>query len=436
MKINTRLIITFILFFIVPASLMVGSYLVLRNVFGFLIVEKVTVNGQIGYAMSTESLISAIIVILCIIVLTGIVLGNWLMYGFIKPINQLKKALHNIENGDYDTSLIKPKQGEFEGLFKDFESMRIKLKENRDRRNLAEKQNKELIANITHDLKTPITSIRGYVEGIMDGVADTEEKMDRYIKTIYNKANALNALINELTGYSKIDAREITYNFGRISVDEYFGDCASEMIFDLQEQGVKFVYDNRVKKSTAVLADPVQLSKVIHNIISNSVKYKSPERSVIRMRIKDMGEYIQVDVRDNGMGIPKEDTEKIFDRFFRSDVSRNSDKGGNGIGLSIAKKIIEDHGGRIWATVDGSVGLTIHFTLRKYTDEIMADYTKEPDQINIDIENVAYEEEEVKKEIPEDPEITEGDSSEGLTEEKVEKYSEVINMLGDFEDEN
>ena len=436
MKINTRLIITFLLFFIVPALLMVGSYLVLRNIFGFLIVEKVMVNGQTGYAMSTESLISAIIVILCVIVLTGIVLGNWLMYGFIKPINQLKKALHNIENGDYDTSLIKPKQAEFEGLFKDFESMRIKLKENRDRRNLAEKQNKELIANITHDLKTPITSIRGYVEGIMDGVADTDEKMDRYIKTIYNKANALNALINELTGYSKIDAREITYNFGRISVDEYFGDCASEMIFDLQEQGVKFVYDNRVKKSTAVLADPVQLSKVIHNIISNSVKYKSPERSVIRMRIKDMGEYIQVDVRDNGMGIPKEDTEKIFDRFFRSDVSRNSDKGGNGIGLSIAKKIIEDHGGRIWATVDGSVGLTIHFTLRKYTDEVMADYTKEPDQINIDIENIAYADEEEKKILPEDPELKDADSADGLTEEKVEKYSEVIGMLGDFEDEN
>ena len=436
MKINTRLIITFILFFIVPTSLVVGSYLVLRNVFGFLIVEKVEINGQTSFAITQESLLSALIVIFCVIVLTGIVLVNWLMYGFIKPINQLKKALHSIENGDYDTSLIKPKQAEFEGLFKDFESMRIKLKENRDRRNLAEKQNKELIANITHDLKTPITSIRGYVEGIMDGVADTEEKMDRYIKTIYNKANALNALINELTGYSIIDAREITYNFGRISVDEYFGDCASEMIFDLQEQGVKFVYDNRVKKSTAVLADPVQLSKVIHNIISNSVKYKSPERSVIRMRIKDMGEYIQVDVRANGMGIPKEDTEKIFDRFFRSDVSRNSDKGGNGIGLSIAKKIIEDHGGRIWATVDGSVGLTIHFTLRKYTDEIMADYTKEPDQINIDIENVAYADEEEKKTLPEDPELKDADSSDGLTEEKVEKYSEVINMLGDFEDEN
>ena len=407
----------------------------LRYIFGFFIFEETIVNGETCIIMTKDSLLTLIIVVTCVIILTGIVLTNWLMYGFIKPINELKKALHNIEVGDYDTSLIKPKQAEFEGLFKDFESMRIKLKENRDRKILAEKQNRELIANITHDLKTPITSIRGYVEGIMDGVADTEEKMDRYIKTIYNKANALNALINELTGYSKIDAREITYNFGRISVDEYFGDCAQEMIFDLQEQGMKFVYDNRAKKNTAVLADPVQLSKVVHNIISNSIKYKSPERSVIRMRIKDMGEYIQVDVRDNGMGIPKEDTEKIFDRFFRSDASRNSDKGGNGIGLSIAKKIIEDHGGRIWATVDGSVGLTIHFTLRKYTDEIMADYTKEPAQINIDIGNRSYGEDEediadIKKVTSEPSEQTED-----FNKETLENYNEVITMLGDFEDE-
>ncbi|MCR5847045.1 MAG: HAMP domain-containing histidine kinase [Lachnospiraceae bacterium] len=469
MKLNTKLVITFILFMVVPLLLLGASYMILRYGFGFLIIERVSINGKNSFVMSQESLLSVIIVIFCVVILTGIALSNWLMYSFIKPINQLKKALHNIENGDYDTSLIKPKQAEFEGLFKDFESMRIKLKENRDRRNLAEKQNRELIANITHDLKTPITSIRGYVEGIMDGVADTEEKMDRYIKTIYNKANALNALINELTGYSKIDAREITYNFVRLSVDEYFGDCASEMIFDLQEQGVKFVYDNRVKKSIAVLADPVQLSKVIHNIISNSVKYKSPEHSVIRMRIKDMGEHIQVDVRDNGMGIPKQDTEKIFDRFFRSDASRNSDKGGNGIGLSIAKKIIEDHGGKIWATVDGSVGLTIHFTLRKYTDEIKSDYTKEPTQINIDIENMGYEDEDslnfeeasdkpsneepankeetavndYKKETDLEKEkikdsIKKGESSEkedADNSEAIQNYNEVINILGDFEDE-
>ena len=135
-------------------------------------------------------------------------------------------------------------------------------------------------------------------------------------------------------------------------------------------------------------------------------------------------------------------TEKIFDRFFRSDASRNSDKGGNGIGLSIAKKIIEDHGGRIWASVDGSVGLTIHFTLRKYTDEIMADYTKEPEQINIDIENV-YDGDEVGKGEtgplealePDEKIIIDAEVEEITDEEVIKNYNEVINMLGDFEDE-
>ena len=161
-----------------------------------------------------------------------------------------------------------------------------------------------------------------------------------------------------------------------------------------------------------------------------------------------------------------------------SDASRNSDKGGNGIGLSIAKKIIEDHGGKIWATVDGSVGLTIHFTLRKYTDEIKSDYTKEPAQINIDIENMGYEDEEslnfeeasdkpsneepankeetavndykketavnnYKKETDLEKEkikdsIKKGESSENEdadNSEAIQNYNEVINILGDFEDE-
>lgn len=380
MKLNTKLAITFVIVICLPIILAVGSYYVLRYGFGLYIVDNVEVMGQTYVVTSQESLFSALIVLMCVDILTCIVLTNWIRISFIKPINQIKKALHNIEQGDYDTSLIKPKQAEFEGLFRDFESMRIKLKENRDRRNLAEQQNRELIANITHDLKTPITSIRGYVEGIMDGVADTDEKMDRYIKTIYNKANALNALINELTGYSKIDAREIAYNFKRLSVNDYFGDCAAEMVFDLEEQGVAFEYENKVKKNTAILADPEQLSKVIHNIISNSVKYKCEEKSHIKFKLRESDDYVQVDVKDNGMGVPKEDVGKIFDRFYRSDASRNSDKGGNGIGLSIAKKIIEDHGGRIWATVDGSAGLAIHFTLRKYTDEIVPEYLKEHDK--------------------------------------------------------
>lgn len=368
MKINTKLIITLLLVILLPIVLMILCYLVLMYGFGFVFFETITRNGQTFITISKESFISSITVFICVEILSAIVLSNWLRISIFKPLDQLKKAIYNIKAGDLETEVVKPPKGEYEDIFNDFEMMRINLRESSIQRDLAEKQNRELVANISHDLKTPITSIRGYVEGIMDGVADTDEKMDRYIKTIYNKANAMNALINELTVYSKLDESQVKYNFEGILVEGYFGDCAEEMTFDLEEQGINFQYLNSVAPGTAVLADQEQLSKVIHNIISNSIKYRDPAvASFIRLYLKDAGDYVQVDIKDNGLGIPESDTKKIFDRFYRSDASRNSAKGGSGIGLSIAQKIIEDHGGQIWATVEDNKGLTMHFTLRKYS---------------------------------------------------------------------
>lgn len=368
MKINTKLIITLLLVILLPIVLMILCYLVLMYGFGFVFFETITRNGQTFITISKESFISSITVFICVEILSAIVLSNWLRISIFKPLDQLKKAIYNIKAGDLETEVVKPPKGEYEDIFNDFEMMRINLRESSIQRDLAEKQNRELVANISHDLKTPITSIRGYVEGIMDGVADTDEKMDRYIKTIYNKANAMNALINELTVYSKLDESQVKYNFEGILVEGYFGDCAEEMTFDLEEQGINFQYLNSVAPGTAVLADQEQLSKVIHNIISNSIKYRDPAvASFIRLYLKDAGDYVQVDIKDNGLGISESDTKKIFDRFYRSDASRNSAKGGSGIGLSIAQKIIEDHGGQIWATVEDNKGLTMHFTLRKYS---------------------------------------------------------------------
>lgn len=381
MKFSTKLIITFMIMILMPVILAVGSYLVLKYAFGFYILERVVENGQEMIKMSEESLVSSLIILVCIDVLTAIALSNWIRYGIFKPVEQLKKAIALIKQGDYDTRLLQPPKGEFEELFNDFDMMRINLKESREERFQTEKQNRELIANISHDLKTPITSIRGYVEGIMDGVADTDEKMDHYIKTIYNKANALNTLINELTVYTKIDARQITYDFQKIPVREYFDDCAAEMLFDLQEQGISLKYENKSVETGAILADPEQISKVLHNIFSNSVKYKGYKNPYIRLTVRDIEDGIQVDVRDNGIGISPDDTLKIFDRFYRSDASRNSDKGGSGIGLSIAKQIIEDHGGKIWATVDSNPGLALHFTLRQYT-ELRKELQEETTRLN------------------------------------------------------
>ena len=206
------------------------------------------------------------------------------------------------------------------------------------------------------------------VEGIMDGVADTPERMDRYIKTIYNKANEMDLLINELTLYSKIDTNRIPYNFTTISAKQYFGDCAEDLFMELEAKGVQFRYRNYLETDSKVIVDPEQLRRVISNIVGNSVKYMDKSDPSITMDLKDVGDFVQIELGDNGKGIAAKDLPNIFDRFYRTDASRNSSKGGSGIGLSIVKKIVEEHGGKIWATSEEGVGTTMYFVIRKYQE--------------------------------------------------------------------
>ena len=205
-------------------------------------------------------------------------------------------------------------------------------------------------------------------EDVMDGVADTPEKMEKYIRTIYNKANEMDLLINELTLYSKIDTNRIPYNFTTLSVNEYFDDCAEDLKLELEQRDVEFGYFNYVEEDIRIIGDAEQLKRVINNIVTNSLKYMDKKRARINLRVKDVGDFIQVELEDNGKGIAAKDLPNIFDRFYRTDASRNSSKGGSGIGLSIVKKIIEEHGGKIWATSREGTGTVMYFVIRKYQE--------------------------------------------------------------------
>lgn len=313
-------------------------------------------------------LIDMLLGIVIIMVFISGLIRRWIHDGLVKPMNEMNIAMQHIASGDMDYRLINNYKGEVSSVFDNYEDMRVKLKESMEKTIESEAKNRELVSNISHDLKTPITSIKGYVEGIMDGIADTPEKMDRYIKTIYNKANDMDRLINELTVYSKIDSNRIPYNFHRINVAEYFRDCVEEVGLDLESKNIKLDFINLVPEDTLIIADAEQMRRVINNIIGNSVKYLDKENGLIEIRILDEIDSIRVEIEDNGKGISQKDLSHIFERFFRTDASRNSTKGGSGIGLSIVKKIIEDHGGYIWATSKEGEGTCMHFVIRKYEE--------------------------------------------------------------------
>ncbi len=309
-----------------------------------------------------------LIAVIVILVLTSGGLIIWIYRGVVVPLGRMKIATQNIKDGNLDFELEVEADDEIGQLCRDFEEMRMRLKETSTEKVENDKRSKELISNISHDLKTPITAIKGYVEGIMDGVADTPEKMERYIRTIYNKANEMDTLINELTLYSKIDANRIPYNFNTIRVSDYFDDCASEVKVDLDSRGIAFDYLNYVEGNVKIIADAEQLKRVINNIISNSAKYMDKTEKRINLRVKDVGDFVQVEIEDNGKGIGTKELPYIFERFYRTDASRNSSTGGSGIGLSIVKKIIEEHGGKIWATSKEGTGTVMYFVIRKYQE--------------------------------------------------------------------
>lgn len=365
MKLKTRLAIAFLTFSLLPI-VFVGMVISMGQLF---VLHQFNRFGPEVRAVMIQMLVTVVMILIFVCA----ALTLWVYRSVLRPLSKLQEATRKIRDGNLDFTLEVEEDDEIGELCQDFEEMRIRLKENAEEKIQYDIENKELISNISHDLKTPITAIKGYVEGIMDGVASSPEKLDKYIRTIYNKANDMDRLIDELTFYSKIDTNKIPYEFNKINVNSYFGDCVEEVGLDMDSRNIELGYFNYVSDDVVVIADAEQMKRVINNIISNSVKYMDKPKGIINIRIKDVGDFIQIEIEDNGRGIAAKDLPCIFDRFYRTDSSRNSSQGGSGIGLSIVRKIVEDHGGRIWATSKEGMGTEMHIVLRKYQEVLQSE---------------------------------------------------------------
>ena len=284
-------------------------------------------------------------------VLLAFVLSFYLSNRISKPLAELTTAARSITGGAYGKKVMIKGGREVEELGVAFNALSVGLERNETLR-------KNMIADVSHELRNPLAAQRGYLEALQDGVIDLKpEAIDVLLKN-----NLLLArMVEDLQQLSLVDAGQIQLDLLQVDMEEVLRAGAGSFEHDLADKGISITMDV-AGGLPAVKADPGRVSQVLGNLLANSIQH-TPEGGSIVLAAKQGGEGVIVSVSDTGPGIEKGELPFIFDRFHRTDRSRNRDTGGTGLGLSIAKGLVESHGGRIWAQSEVGRGTTISFTL-------------------------------------------------------------------------
>lgn len=304
-----------------------------------------------------------------VLIIANLLLFRWITRSFIKPLNQLRSSAEHIKDGNLSFKLQLNSNDEVGQLSEAFESMRNQLQRSYALREQDEVNRKELISNISHDLRTPITNIKGYIEGIRDGVANTPEKMESYVNIIHSKAVSMDKLVDELFLYSKLDLNQEPFLFKTVDLADFLEDSIEELRYDLEDKGVALDWNNQVSGPAMAAVDPEKLKRTVVNVVDNALKYMENEHKRFEIILQADENWITMEFKDNGRGIPEEALPYIFERFYRAEQSRNSSTGGSGLGLAIARQIIDGHGGFIWAESQPNDGTSIYIKLKRLNEE-------------------------------------------------------------------
>ena len=286
----------------------------------------------------------------------------WLYRSVIHPLRELNTAMEYLQNGDLTYEFVGSGDREIQELCEAYEELRRRLQTTVSEGLEQERESKMMLANISHDIKTPVTSIRGYVEGILDGVANTPEKQTRYLKTIYAKANTIELMAENLSLYAKLEMKRVLYHFAVEDVFDALRTAAEEEELDLSTNDMQLVCD-LPQTPCMVKLDADAMRRVFSNLITNAIKYKKEGAGVLTIGGTVTEHGVLLTFADTGIGISETDLERVFEGFYRGDPSRNGKIAGNGLGLSICRRIVEDHGGKIWIRSEKGEGTEVMLLL-------------------------------------------------------------------------
>lgn len=263
----------------------------------------------------------------------------------LNPLKEIYTATEEMTEGNLDYEIFYRKKDEIGRFINGFNLMRSHLKQSLATQRQYEQNRKELIATISHDLRTPLQSIKGYVEGINDGIVQNEKMKKRYLEVILSKTEQLDRLIEDLFEFSKIDLDHLVMEKRLVNSEDYFSNLFWDEEMDIKRKTVEFILTKPIP-SVLINIDPIRIQQVITNLLDNAVRYGG---TIIKVKISEdlSTKTLKILIKDNGNGIAKEDIPNIFDLFYRGEKSRSRELGGTGLGLSIGKSIIEAHNGTI-----------------------------------------------------------------------------------------
>lgn len=319
--------------------------------------------------LSRTGIIVMVIVLLFVIAIA--VISSITAKTIVEPVKKIAKGADEIAKGNLDYSIDYESTNELGQTVNSFNDMRLRLKESIEKQTKATQERQVLVAGIAHDLRTPLTSAKGYAEGILDGIADTPEKRDSYIKTVLQSINDTEKILDDLLTVSKLELKGYELNRVDVNAKEFFDDGAQDIEKSLKSHNFDFKYQCTCDENSVISIDPDRFERVISNIISNSIKYaKDGVKGCVAFSVNDYERSVIIEISDNGIGVDKESLPKIFDTMYRADPARTRVSKGSGLGLSICKQIVELHGGSIWAGSKMNEGLSIFISMpKKEVDE-------------------------------------------------------------------
>ncbi len=283
-------------------------------------------------------------------VLLNWVLSCWLSRSVLIPLKRLSQGTRKIRDGSLDEVLVYERNDEFGEVVRDFEEMRKYLKESVEQRLENEQRRREMIIGVSHDLRTPLTSIGGYLDGLLDGIADTPAKRKRYLYAIQTRTRDLERLVDSLSEYNRLDSKGVKYNMEYGDLKVFFEQYLCEYKEEAKNNGVHVTL-RAEDEPYPVYFDGGEMKRVVDNLFTNTVRYRERMESSVHISLKKemKATWVKIIFQDDGPGVPKDSLERIFDTFYRADNARSHTEKGSGIGLAVVREIIAGHGGEVYA---------------------------------------------------------------------------------------